>query len=59
MHGIESGGVRLIPMHSFLRNDTKPGIFEFRDDLACDVAGCGIGFDNGKRALDGHVFAFS
>jgi hypothetical protein len=46
-------------MHPFLRNDAKPGVFEFRDDLACDIAGCGIGFDNGKRALDGHVFAFS
>jgi hypothetical protein len=59
VNSIECGGVRFVPMHPFLRNDAQAGVFEFRDDLAGYVPGCGIGFDNGKGALDGHVFAFS
>ena len=47
------------PNAPLLRDDAKSRVLEFRNDLARDVPGCSIGFDNGKGALDGHVFAFS
>ncbi len=59
MDGVERSSVGLVPTHALLRDDAKTGFLEFRDNLAGDVTGGRIGFDNGKRALKGHGFAFS